>query len=395
MRISYSSVLPIFPILASSLVYAVNACKSNEDCSLNGVCDTHHKTCTCDPGWTAADCGKLDLKPATRGTGYNKTASGTSSWCNVIKHDPKDKSLWHLFVSEFQDGCGLDFWSPFSRIIRAESRHGPEGPYEFAAQVAPSFAHNPSVVWSPADKLYLIYGIGCHQNLPATCTPPEFTCGPGNFINGESGISLWSSPDLYTWTSHGQIFKGDNGGNWDADLTNPSPLPLYSSNDHTDTILLAYRGCPYNCSGSEQINLAEAPHFLGPYHKLEKNPIFPNPNEDPFIWRDKRGHYHMLSHSLEPLGGFGSGPNVGRHAYSKDIDGPWHFNNNTLAFSTLVDFTDGSSTNYYRRERPNLYFSEDGKMVPLFLGTGVQEVNSSMSYSLIQPVGSSGSGYKE
>jgi hypothetical protein len=152
--------------------------------------------------------------------------------------------------------------------------------------------------------------------------------------------------------------------------------------------LLAYRGCPYNCSGNELISLANAPNYAGPYTRLnDQRPIFKNHAEDPFFWKDKRGNYHILVHSLEKDGGFGSGPKVGRHAYSRDIGGPWLFNTKTLAFSTEVEFDDGSSINFYRRERPQLLFSDDGEMTPLVLTTGVQEVHSSMSYSVMVPVG--------
>jgi hypothetical protein len=69
-------------------------------------------------------------------------------------------------------------------------------------------------------------------------------------------------------------------------------------------------------------------------------------------------------------------PNVGRHAYARSWQGPWIFNTETVAFNTTAKFTDGSSIDYYRRERPQLYFSDDGEMTPLYLTNGVQEANS-------------------
>ena len=376
--------LSVLPVAVSATW--TSTCQTDEDCSLNGICIPFVKTCSCDSGWTSSDCGALDLQPATPNSGYNITSTGTSSWGSKIIHDPQNPKLFHLVLAEFTDDCGLDYWSPYSRIIRAESTTGPAGPYNFAQQVVPAFAHNPTVIYSPTDKKYLLYYIGCPQSPPSTCTSPSFTCGPGNFINGESGISVQSSPDLKTWTFEGQILKGADDDTWDADVTNPSPLPLYTHNDQTAEILLAYRGCPYNCSGSELLNLATAPHYTGPYSKIQSQPIFSAPNEDPFVWRDKRGHFHLLTHSLEPEGGFGDGPKVGRHAYSKTLEGPWTFNNRTLAFSTLVEYTDGSSVNFCRRERPQLFFSEDGEMAPLYLTNGVQEVGSGTSYSIIQPL---------
>lgn len=94
----------------------------------------------------------------------------------------------------------------------------------------------------------------------------------------------------------------------------------------------------------------------------------------------------MLTHSLEPEGGFGDGPKVGRHAFSRTLEGPWTFNNKTLAFSTFVEYSDGTNVDFYRRERPQLFFSEDGQMTPLYLTNGVQEKGSGMSYTIIQPL---------
>ena len=394
-----SLLLSIFTSLSTQL-----QCTTDEDCNLNGICSSSG-SCTCDPGWRAYDCGALDIRPGPRNSGYNLTAQGTSSWGSKIIKDPRQEGLWHAFLAEFTHGCGLDYWAPYSRIVRAVSTTGPLGPYHFAAEVAGTFAHNPTVVWSAADQEYLLYYIGCLQEVKAKCTTKHFSCGPGNNNNGESGISVMSSPDLYTWTFKGQVFKGMNNGDWDADTTNPSPFPLgdtaynYGGTRDLQTsdkeshassrILLAYRGCHYNCStGHELISLASAPSYEGPYVRLNNHkPIFHNPNEDPFLWRDKRGNFHMLLHSLEPDGGFGDGPKVGRHAFSRSVEGPWTFNNETLAFSTQVAFDDGTSVDFFRRERPQLLFSADGEVRPLVLTTGVQEKGGKGSYSVMVPIG--------
>ncbi|KAJ5286824.1 hypothetical protein N7478_002510 [Penicillium angulare] len=376
-------------IIASGLLSLTQACNSDDQCSLNGMCKDN--ACICDPGWTGQDCGKLDLRPGPRLNGYNRTAEGTSSWCNGIIRDPKEKHKYHLFISEFTHGCGLDYWTPYSHIIRAESNN-PMGPYTYKQEIVPTFAHNPTVIWSKKDKKYLMYNIGCLQNVPSTCQDVNFTCGPGNSLNGESGISVWSSEDLLNWSSSDQVFPGLDNKAWDADTTNPGPLHIRSQagQAHLDETILSYRGCPYNCNGTELINIATATDYDNSYTPIHpRKPIFSEASEDPFFWVDKRENFHILVHSLLPDAGFGDGPNVGRHAYSRSWDGPWTFNRETVAFNTTVEFSDGSSIDYYRRERPNLFFSEDGEMTPLYLSTGVQQVNSPASYSLIQPVGNS------
>ena len=377
--------LSLFAFLSSAF-----SCSSDEDCSLNGLCSASTQLCHCDAGWRSSDCGELDLSPATRSTGYNHTAEGVSSWGGKIVQDPTNPALFHLFAAEFSGGCTLDDWAPMSRIIRAESHDGPAGPYTFADEVVGTFAHNPSVVWSEADQLYLLYHIGCPYKQPTQCESPSFSCDSGNTINGESGITLRSSADLRKWTTHGQILSANENGTWDQDTTNPSPFPLHSSHAPTSAILLAYRGCPYNCGGAELLNLAIAHNFTSNYHRMHQEPIFVTGNEgveDPFVWRDKRGHFHILVHSLEPGGAFGDGPKVGRHAFARSLMGKWIFNTATLAFNTTVQMTDGTAMDFFRRERPQLYFSDDGEMTPLYLTNGVQERNTSQTYTLIQPLG--------
>jgi Glycosyl hydrolases family 43 len=377
----FSAVVALLAAASSSL-----ACTTDDDCSLNGVCQG---TCLCDAGWIASDCSRLDLRPPTRYTGYNRTAEGVSSWGAKIVQDPADSTIFHLFVAQFAHNCSLDYWTPYSTVVRATSTSGPEGPYQFEDEVVGTFAHNPTVIYSEADGLYLLIHIGCPVEVPAGCGSLTFSCGPGNTNNGESGISAWSSPDLRNWEFRGQVMPGDLNGTWDSDTSNPSPCPLWAANDHTHQILMAYRGCIWNCGdGLEQIGIAVAPNFTGPYVRAHDHPLFPSNAEDPFVWRDKRGHFHMLVHSLDSAdSGVGSGPRVGRHAYARSWGGQWTYNNQTLAYSTHVTFTDGMATNYSRRERPQLYFSDDGLMTPLFLSNGVQEAGTSQSYTLVQPIG--------
>ena len=376
--------LLLLPLLAlGAAVSGAGACSTDADCSLLGVCGPGG-TCACDAGWRGADCGVLDLAPARRGSGYNRTgeAPPTSSWGGRVVRDPADAGLHHLFAAEFTRHCGLDYWSPMSRIIRAESRTGPAGPFAFAGEVVGTFAHNPTVDWSAAERQWLLFSIGCAVPQPASCEQPALECAPGNSNNGESGITLHTSPDLLSWTrAPGYVLANGSAGAWDEDTTNPS---AYVQAD--GSVVLMYRGCPEGCASIEQLGFATAPAAAGPYARAHAQPILPNPLEDGFVWRDARGNWHFLAHSLEPGGGFGDGPKVGRHGFAADLHGQWTFGGAELAFNTTVRFDDGSSEDFYRRERPQLLFSEDGAMTPTFLVTGVQSVGSPNSFTLIQPV---------
>ncbi|KAH8425103.1 uncharacterized protein LDX57_002852 [Aspergillus melleus] len=361
-----------FSLLSTIGVVYGQECEKAEDCSLNGVCsDT--KTCICDPGWRASDCSELDLRPVERWTGYNHTnitlpdfyreGAGNSSWGGHIIQDREDNQLFHLVVSQMDRGCGLSGWRPFSTVIRAESRTGPRGPYTWAQELFSTFHHNPTTMWSPSDQKYLMHFIGYDWETPDTCRS----------IKRNNTISVSSSPDLRTWDTPTELL---------INVTNPAAWPLWTPKSQTPEMLLA----------TEKNNIYLAANYTGPYTlRVEPGNIEIDPSlrsEDPFLWRDKRGHWHFLVHHMVDIALGNKGPRVGAHAFANRWEGPWHYNNITLAYNTTVKFTDGTSVDYYRRERPKLYFSTDGEMTPLYLINGVQEFNSSASYTLIQPIGS-------
>ena len=350
-----------------------------DDCSLNGVCSCNHK-CICDPGWRSDDCSELDLRPATRWTGYNNTnytdpdyykQDGNSSWGGQIIHDREDSGLFHLILSQFPQGCGLSAWRPFSQVIRAESRTGPRGPFLFQQVLFDTFRHNPTVIWSPADELYLIHFIGQDWELPAQCGSKKTN----------NTISVSTSPDLKTWTEQIPLL---------VNVTNPTAWPLWTPDNPTNEMLLA----------SEKNNIYYSSEgYAGPYElTVEPGNIenhISHRSEDPFLWQDKRGHWHFLVHHMVdiPLGL--KGPRVGAHAFARDWRGPWTYNNVTLAYNSTVEYDDGTSVEYYRRERPKLYFSENGEMTPLYLVNGVQEFDSNKAYTVIQPIGDGWKEYEE
>lgn len=175
--------LSLLGLWASLLFFQIAyTCETDDDCSLNGLCvrrcSDEVKVCKCDPGWWGDDCGRLDLAPATRWTGYNYTnftlpdyykGYGNSSWCGNIIQDRQDKKLFHLIGSQFGHGCGLGGWRPHSFVFRAESRTGPQGPYHWAQNISSTFRHNPYPFWSEADQKYLMYTIGVDAEEPADC----------------------------------------------------------------------------------------------------------------------------------------------------------------------------------------------------------------------------------
>ncbi|KAI0901356.1 hypothetical protein F4806DRAFT_451970 [Annulohypoxylon nitens] len=367
-----ASFLKIFLVLLTTLRIVADACMTDEDCSLNSICNQSSSNCECDPGWKSDDCGQLDLQPATRWTGYNYTnftlpdfygAKGNSSWGGTVVRDRVDRKLFHLIIDQFSHGCGLAGWRPFSTVVRAESRTGPAGPFFYAEELLGTFRHNSKVVWSPADEKYLLYTIGIETDTPNTCKSYKWA----------NNISVSSAPDIR--------------GPWDPpkflfDATNPAPWPLWTQDNPTPEIAL----------GVEDNLLYLANSSNGPYDLVKSMPwnmsdYSDHWTEDPFLWRDRRGNWHILCHWMIDIAERSEKyPRVGGHLFSRSLTGNWTFKLQA-AYNTTVYFTDGGRTDYYRRERPQFYFSDDGNLTPLYLINGVQEFNSSASYTLIQPIG--------
>jgi hypothetical protein len=358
-------------------------CAIDDDCSLNGLCTS--LACVCDPGWIGPDCGRLDLSPATRDTGYNYTTytnpsyyntRGNSSWGGQIVQDQQDPKLFHLLVDQFAHGCGLSGWRPTSFVARAESTTGPQGPYHWVQNVTGSFRHNTYVHWIPADEKYLLWTIGVSVPDPTSCKSVSKESWPNN-------ISVSSSSSIRgPWSPFHITVNG----------TNPAPWPLWSPDNHTSAIALV----------AEDLRIFTADRWDAAYTLINTAPwntsdYSPTWAEDPFVWRDKRGNWHALAHwMIDIVEKNGTKyPRVGAHMYSRTLEGKWNFKLQD-AFNSTIAFTDGSTETFNRRERPKLFFSDDGKVTPLYLVTGVQALGTTTtSYTLIQPVGTAWQEYEK
>lgn len=385
----------IFALYCITHAATSQACRTDEDCSLNGLCRTDSswlgpphpkKTCECDPGWFGDDCGRLDLRPATKNNGYNHsidaTASnrlgphGNSSWGGTILQDPHDPRLFHLVASQFADGCGLSGWRPFSFIMRAESRSGPQGPYHYVDNISKPFRHNPEVIWSPADEKYLLYTIGVDDNEE----PERDKCSSLSNKQWPNNISVSTAQDIRgPWSPFELVLASV-----EPHSTNPSPYPLWTSRNRTGEIVLAV----------EDLAIFSADRYNGEYEVVHTqswntSEWSPTWTEDSFLWRDKRGNWHAIAHWMIDLVEHDGQkwPRVGAHVFARELAGPWHWHFHE-AFNSTITYTDGTAQTLKRRERAKIFFTEDGEMTPLYLVNGVQEMDeNSRSSTFIQPIG--------
>lgn len=100
---------------------------------------------------------------------------------------------------------------------------------------------------------------------------------------------------------------------------------------------------------------------------------FNHPVEDPTLWVTSDGTWHMLTHAFRMGMVNRSGGNeangYGGYAWSPGPNGPWTFQENKIAYDSVVQFEDGSCWTLYKRERPKILTNNKG--VPTHLYNGV------------------------
>ncbi|KAK3241487.1 hypothetical protein CYMTET_48754 [Cymbomonas tetramitiformis] len=108
--------------------------------------------------------------------------------------------------------------------------------------------------------------------------------------------------------------------------------------------------------------------------------------EDPFVYRSPYdGSFHAILHGRDSRAHEPAQAWVGRHAFSEDGH-QWHVSPRA-AYSCHVQFNDGESTTFLRREQPHLIFDKKGRISHLVTAV-VPPNDADYSFTLIQPAGS-------
>ena len=122
-------------------------CSKDEDCSLNGKCNTASGDCVCTASWTGHNCQELALRPLPAAPGGYGVIPNVTSWGGSIWHNGSEPgSLYHLFVTEETDGRGLASWISNSQIVHAVAAD-PLGPYTKRAVVSKPPTTNPQILY--------------------------------------------------------------------------------------------------------------------------------------------------------------------------------------------------------------------------------------------------------
>eukprot|EP01062_Namystynia_karyoxenos_P073626 TRINITY_DN70433_c0_g1_i1.p1 TRINITY_DN70433_c0_g1~~TRINITY_DN70433_c0_g1_i1.p1 ORF type:complete len:396 (+),score=114.56 TRINITY_DN70433_c0_g1_i1:86-1189(+) len=305
------------------------SCSSDLDCSLNGVCS--NAVCQCDSPWAGADCGVL-LRGAAQPGGIYGYSPNVSSWGgDFVKGDD---GLYHLYVAEMQTG-GLKGWGSKSECTHAVSSNM-SGPFaKRGVALGGPWCHNPAVLRSPATGEYLLFHIGRGKDSPLR----------------SSGFMHHSMKPDGPWTPATNAPEHCN-----------NPAPTFHPNG---TLFLVCNNGGFQLTHAVGNGWAPLTQIGG--HGSDRDRHW----EDPFLWFDRRGNWHILAHVYCLLPFAAHKECYSGHAFSADGFN-WTYSG-TEPFNGTVRFADGSSRSFSTRERPKFVFgdSDTARAVPIAVITGV------------------------
>lgn len=327
---------------------------------------------------------------------YSGKEPETSTWGGHPIYDQKT-NMWHGYFAEMTNHCTLSSWTTNSIIVHAQSA-SPTGPFTFVSVVQPAWSHNPLVSRDPSTGDILIAHIGCGKiaagSQPKNCSNttadeqeerllrrgplpglPPCECPHYGKLPAMSCQTLQvlrsASPDG-PWVDETLAWPITNTSQWPSCLSNPTLLFPSCAGGKT---LLGFNGnfAPPNNKGNtshaglavsrggwrgpyDLVNVSVAPATGEVRHYLDDH----GHAEDEVLWRDHRGHIHMLMHGF-----YDEFP--GGHGWTTDPDGitGWEFSA-TPAY-TFAAHLNGKDVELSKRERPQVVI-ENGVITHLFHG---------------------------
>jgi hypothetical protein len=287
----------------------------------------------------------------------------------------------------------------------------PMGPYTKVATVLPPFHHNPTISRAPNGGPFILLAIGNGSSplngtvpkAPHNCTPKAAAAVVGAGQGGTAWgrredaadpplapiddppaagqISMYVADSVEgPWRQRpGPVLAAAPASAWDSFVTNPSSVYFFPNG----SALIAYRGGPCVSADAScdkhHVGIAVAPSWDAPLVRGGAAPVLAEQNEDPDVFRDRRGNFHMLTHYF--------GPNkrtkgaAGGHAFSRD-GRVWHWAG--VAYSGKIEHANGTVVTVQSRQRPQVLLV-NGEPAVLF--TGVQPKNGKeLAYTVAQPI---------
>lgn len=301
----------------ASLPHGGAACSSDWDCSLGGICRSGG-VCACDAWFTGASCDLLNLVAPTpeEFSSWGLQLPGYSTWGGHAALDPAS-GRWHGYFSLMCNHGPLDDWTTFSSIAHATALNV-TGPYQFVELIDVPYATNAMYVPPPpGGGLHMVWRIGdASGDNPGIWSPcyvapsasaDADTSGTQRRQRSHSRVAfvppsspggvevnttfVQTSPALAgPWTEWGSV-SVNLTGSWASGTSNPAPLILSNG---TTLLYHSAQTCPPGWGLAPScIGLARGATWQGPFTEATALPITRPEGEDPFVFRDPRGNYHL------------------------------------------------------------------------------------------------------
>lgn len=298
-------------------------------------------------------------------------------WCGSSIRG--EDGRYHLFASRWPKSVSFNYWATNSEVVRAVADK-PEGPYRFEDVVIKPrgsefwdgmASHNPTIHFHEGKYLLFYTGMTYRGKRPEARVFDDQD--RDTWINSwhSKRIGLMVADSVYgPWTRPDRPVLDNRPGKWDAVIiSNAAPCV-----GRDGSITLLYKSCDLlhpkgHYKGRFNLGVARAADWRSPFHRLSDHPITlsgskDNHIEDPYIWWNGEGFEMIVKDMVGEVCGEAQ---AGIHAFSRDgID--WEVQNPKKAYSRLVTWDDGTTSERAKLERPQLLI-ENGKLTHLFVST--------------------------
>ena len=343
-------------------------CRSNEDCSMNGKCDTGSGRCQCRRVWTGDRCQTLRIGKPRRHSGYqmnrpmrvfprkkfdrranefryaepgadsgelvrdaasgNVKAAHSSSWGGTVVRDKNGK--YHMWVSEITDHCGIVAWGWNSQVVHATADDA-QGPYQFESVVWPVFAHEPRVVPLRNGSLVMFFTADLDRDTARRCVCCHRSRCDGSTKQGDcpfkrvdpvEGAIDEVERSSKTYASIAQSPEGPWSKPFEVGHGDANISPIIFAND--TSVVLARKWGLFNWYGSHMVMQVSQHWSRMTETRTDYNDdIFKDFGsagvEDPFVYEDQDGVVHAIFHHMWGSGSWNRwwSRTTGGHAYMR------------------------------------------------------------------------------
>ena len=347
-------------------------CAKNFDCNLNGACNTTNGRCRCVSGWTGPSCSVLNLAPALMHNGFAMENATTASWGgSVVLYN----GTYHMYVNVIANNCPLCTFATNSHIVHATSIT-PDGPYTYRDVALPAFSANPQVVLYKDEGVgrtkFALFHTGNADAADATvcnaCVDgqPPTTCAcrlpSTNAAATQAGASS-AGTVVHLSTSPSGPWRAVAGPRL---CNNPAPMRHRNGSWFllcNNQLRRDARGIYYPIYHTE--HLAQPMWRLTssirlPYPANTPRDTSPRVYEDPFMFQQRDGSWHVIWHvfnGTRPCGECEDDVISGHHFSLNGID--WQ-EATQQPFGHTIAFENGGSVVVSTRERPTFVRGRDG-----------------------------------